>query len=206
MMLSTESYGRRSERMAEISTLVRSVRRSRKLTQRELAGRSGVAQSRVALVERQQESPGIETATRLLAGAGHRLYAAPTTRDDVATIAADIRTAVQRDDSLLAFRYFIQMNDNLVAEQGLLRGVLAVTEPESTGSKTWDSAIAALVAYRLNAQHVPLPSWVNTPARRLERARVLNVDPADPVPTRDDVPEEFLEHGVLIWRDSLEGV
>ena len=192
--------------MAEIWTLVRSARRARKLTQRDLSDTSGVPQNRVALIEGSRETPRFDTASRLLAACGHRLYAAATTRDDVATVAAAIRDAVKRDDARLAFRYFIQMNDNLVAERGLLRGVLAVTEPESTGSKTWDSAIAALVAYRLNAQQVPLPSWVHAPERSLGRARVLQVDPADPAPPRDDVPTEFLEHGVLIWRDALESV
>lgn len=192
--------------MTNIATLVRSARRSRRLTQRELARSAGVTQSRVALAERSQEDPRFDTARRLLAGAGHRLYAAPTTRDDVATVAAAIRDAVAVENPRLAFRYFIQMNDDLVAERGLLRGVLAVAEPESTGSKTWDAAIAALVAFRLNEEGVPLPGWVDAPGRRLDRARVLQVDPPDPVPPRDAVPAEFLDHGVLLWRDSLESV
>ena len=100
----------------------------------------------------------------------------------------------------------IQLNDNLVAEKGLVRGVLAVTEPEPTGQKAWDAAIAALVAWRLNEEHVPLPEWVTTPGRTLGRTRVLRVDPADPVPTVEDVPAEFLDHGVLAWRDTFTSV
>lgn len=192
--------------MTDIATLVRSARRSRRFTQRELARRAGLSQSRVAIAENAHEDPRFDTASRLLAGAGHRLYAAATTRDDVATIAAEIRHALARDDRALAFRLFIQMNDHLVAERGLLRGILAVTEPELTGSKTWDAAIAALVEYRLNQEGVPSPTWTSAPARRLERARPLLVDPADPLPLRADVPAEFLEHGVLVWRDSLESV
>ena len=192
--------------MTDIAALVRSARRSRRFTQRELARRAGLSQSRVAIAENAHEDPRFDTASRLLAGAGHRLYAAATTRDDVATIAAEIRRALARDDRALAFRFFIQMNDHLVAERGLLRGILAVTEPELTGSKTWDGAIAALVEYRLNQEGVPSPTWTSAPARRLERARPLAVDPADPVPPRAEVPTEFLEHGVLVWRDSLESV
>jgi transcriptional regulator with XRE-family HTH domain len=192
--------------MAEIATLVRSARRARRYTQQELARRAGLSQSRVAVAERVSEDPRFETATRLLAGAGHRLYSAPTTRDDVATVAADIRHALVRDDPRSAFRAFIQMNDNLVAERGLLRGVLAIAEPESTGSKTWDSAIAALVDYRLGQAKVPTPEWTGKAERHLERARPLFVDAADPVPPRSAVPDEFLEHGVLVWRDSLESV
>ena len=192
--------------MTDIATLVRSARRSRGLTQRELAARSRLAQPRIALTEKRREDPRFGTATRLLAASGHRLYAAPTTRDDVATIAADIRYAVQADDVQLALRHLIQMNDNLVAERGLLRGILAVTEPESTGAKTWDAAIAALVAYRLNQDQVPLPGWVDDESRVLKRARPLRVDPADAVPSPPDVPREFLDRGVLLWRDTLESV
>lgn len=192
--------------MTEIATLVRSARRSRRYSQRELARRAGVSQSRVAIAENAHEDPRFDTASRLLAGAGHRLYAAATTRDDVATIAADIRYALARDERALAFRLFVQMNDHLVAERGLLRGVLTVTEPEPTGSKTWDAAIAALVEYRLSQEGVPAPAWTGSAERRLERARPLLVDPADPVPPRGDVPAEFLDHGVLLWRDSLESV
>lgn len=192
--------------MADIATLVRSARRSRGLTQRELSARSRLAQPRLALTEKRREDPRFDTATRLLAGAGHRLYAAPTTRDDVATVAADIRHAVQADDLQLALRNLVQMNDNLVAERGLLRGILAVTEPELTGSKTWDAAIAALVAYRLNQDGVPLPVWVNDDSRVLKRARPLRVDPADAVPSPADVPQEFLDRGVLLWSDTLESV
>ncbi|GAA1805721.1 helix-turn-helix domain-containing protein [Agromyces neolithicus] len=192
--------------MADIATLVRSARRSRRYSQRDLARRAGLSQSRVAVAENAHENPRFDTATRLLAGAGYRLYAAPTTRDDVATIAADIRHALNRDEPGLAFRYLVQMNDHLVAEHGLLRGVLAITEPELTGSKTWDAAIAALVDYRLNQEGVPSPEWTSEPGRRLERARPLLVDPADPVPPLEEVPGEFLAHGVLVWGDSLESV
>ena len=192
--------------MADIATLVRSARRSRGLTQRELSARSRLAQPRIALTEKRREDPRFATVTRLLAGSGHRLYAAPTTRDDVATISADIRIAVQADDVQLALRHLIQMNDNQVAEHGLLRGILAITEPESTGSKTWDAAIAGLVAYRLNQDAVPLPEWVNDERRVLKRARPLRVDPADAVPSPADVPQEFLDRGVLLWRDTLESV
>ena len=192
--------------MTDIGTLVRSARRARRFSQRELARRAGLSQSRVAIAENAHEDPRFDTASRLLAGAGHRLYAAATTRDDVATITADIRHALARDDRALAFRLFIQMNDNLVAERGLLRGILAVTEPELTGSKSWDAAIAALVEYRLGREGVPAPSWTSAASRHLGRSRPLLVDPADPVPEPEDVPDAFIEHGVLVWRDSLESV
>ncbi|GLI26440.1 hypothetical protein ARHIZOSPH14_06820 [Agromyces rhizosphaerae] len=190
----------------DIAALVRSARRARGFSQRELAERAGLSQSRVAVIEGAREDPRTSTASRLLAASGHRLFAAPTIRDDVATIAAEIRRALAVDDLQSALRLFIQMNDNLVGERGLLRGVLAVTEPELTGAKTWDAAIAALVEYRLNQDGVPVPEWTSSASRRLERARPLRTGPYEMVPARNDVPAEFLEHGVLVWRDTLESV
>ena len=156
--------------------------------------------------ERARENPRFDTVGRLLAGAGHRLYAAPTTRDDAATIASHIRDSLAHGDSRLALRYLIQLNDDLVAESGIVRGVLAVTEPGPTGQRLWDAAVAALVAWRLNEEKIPLPEWVSRPERKLGRARVLRGDPADPVPTLHDVPDEFAERGVLAWRDTFASV
>jgi hypothetical protein len=98
-------------------------------------------QSSVAAVETSRTDPRFDTATRLLAAAGYRLYAAPSTRDDIASIASALRLALREGDRERALRDLIQMNDNLVAVHGLMRGVLAVMEPELTGSKLWDAAV-----------------------------------------------------------------
>ena len=192
--------------MNDAATLLRSARKNSGLTQEALASRVGVDQARVSRSEGGQESPRFETVDKLLAGTGHRLYSAPTRRDDAATIASHIRESVAAKDSRRALRQLIQLNDNLIAETGLVRGVLGLAEPESTGKKLWDAAIAGLVAWRLNEQSLPLPAWVSTPERKLERSRPLSADPADPIPKRSDIPDEFAERGVLAWRDTFESV
>ena len=191
---------------AEIAPLLRAARRSTGLTQRELADRARMSQSSVAAVETLQSDPKFQTATRLLAAAGYRLYAAPTTRDDVASVASAIRDALRDGDRERALRLLIQMNDNLVAVHGLVRGVLVVAEPELIGIKVWDAAIAALVAYRLNQESIPLPRWVHDERRALRRSRTLKVGHYDLAPPRSEVPAEFLERGVLAWRDTFESV
>ncbi|MCM6761545.1 helix-turn-helix domain-containing protein [Rathayibacter sp. ZW T2_19] len=192
--------------MISPGVLLRAARKSGNLTQDQLAQRTGVDQARVSRSEHDQESPRFATVDRLLSGSGHRLYAAPTRRDDAATAAVRIRARLERGDRHGALRHLLQLNDDLLAERGLVRGVLAVTAPESTGQKVWDAAIAALVSWRLGEEHVPLPGWVAEPSRRLLRSRVLRVDPADPAPAQGDVPEEFLRHGVLAWRDTFASV
>ncbi|TFD92124.1 hypothetical protein E3T61_07405 [Cryobacterium lactosi] len=58
-------------------------------------------------------------------------------------------------------------------------------------------------AWRLNQEDIPLPEWVDNPDRALTVPVVFRVDPADPAPEREDVPDEFAERGVLAWADTL---
>jgi transcriptional regulator with XRE-family HTH domain len=192
--------------VTDSAVLLRSARKNSGLTQEALASRVGVDQARVSRSEGGQESSRFDTVDKLLAATGHRLYAAPTRRDDAASIASSIRESIEAKDPKRALRQLIQLNDNLVAEKGLVRGVLGLAEPESTGKKLWDAAIAAVVAWRLNEQNLPLPEWVSAPKRKLERSRPLSADPADPIPGRSDIPDEFAERGVLAWRDTFASI
>jgi transcriptional regulator with XRE-family HTH domain len=191
--------------MTNVSTLVRAARKSRRLTQQQLAALTRVDQGSVSRSERGRDA-GFSTIDRLLAGAGHRLYSAPTRRDDAATVAAEIRTRLRVGDRDRALRALLQLNDNLIAEHGLVRGILGLAEPESTKEPVWDAAIAALVAWRLGEEGVPLPAWVGHPERFLDEPHTLEVDPADPVPPPSEVPAEFARRGVLVWRDTFASV
>ena len=179
--------------MANASTLVRAARRSRRLTQEQLADRAQIDQGGVSRSECGRD-------------AGHRLYSAPTRRDDAATAAAEIRERLRGSDKDRALRALLQLNDNLIAEHGLVRGILGLAEPESTKDPVWDAAIAALVAWRLGEEGIPLPTWVDDRERFLGEPRTLGVDPADPVPPHSEVPAEFAKRGVLAWRDTFESV
>jgi transcriptional regulator with XRE-family HTH domain len=191
--------------VAEVSSLLRAARASRRLTQQQLATRARLDQAVVSRSERGRD-PEFSTVDRLLAGAGHRLYSAPTRRDDAATIAAEIGRRLRECDKDRALRALIQLNDNLVAERGLVRGVLGLAEPDTTRDVVWDAAIAALVAWRLGEEGLPHPGWVNAPARFVHDPRTLEVDEADPAPPITEVPDEFAKRGVLVWRDTFESV
>lgn len=191
--------------MANASTLVRAARVSSGLTQVQLAERTRIDQATVSRSESGRDAE-FTTVDRLLAGAGHRLYSAPTRRDDAATIAAVIRQRLHDRDKDRALRALIQLNDNLVAERGLVRGILGLAEPESTKDPVWDAALAAIVAWRLRDDGVPTPDWVDAPHRFLSKPRGLGVDVADPIPLDSEVPVEFAKRGVLVWRDTFASV
>jgi hypothetical protein len=100
----------------------------------------------------------------------------------------------------------IQLNDNLVSEHGLQRGVLGISEPEPTGNQVWDAALAGLVAWRLTEENIPLPTWVDKTRFFLPVPRSLRIGSAAPIPTIPDIPPEFARRGVLVWADTFESV
>lgn len=191
--------------MTEAAILVRAARKSRGLTQQRLAERTRIDQARVSRSERGRDTE-FSTVARLLAGAGHRLYSAPTQRDDAATAAADIGESLRSGDRERALRVLLQLNDNLLAEHGIVRGVLGLAEPELTRNPVWDAAIAALVAWRLQEDRLPVPEWVDRPERFLATPSSLEIDPADPVAPLAEVPDAFARRGVLVWRDTFASV
>ena len=58
-------------------TFVRAARQSRRLTQRELARRTGIAQPTIARIESGRENPRLETVERLLEACGYVIEALP---------------------------------------------------------------------------------------------------------------------------------
>lgn len=191
--------------MADASTLIRAARKSRELTQQELAALAQVNQGQVSRSESGREAE-FSTVRRLLAGAGYRLYAAPTQRDDAVAIASEIRTKLKANERSGAFRSLLQLNDNLLAEKGLVRAVLGLAEPETTKNPVWDAAIAGIVAWRLHEEGLPVPDWTSRSNRFLKTPATLEIDPADPTPPPREVPAELLNRGVLVWRDTFRSV
>ena len=183
--------------------LIRSARKSRKLTQQALGRRAHLSQSHLSLIEGGQQNPSFDAVERALRGAGHRLVAVPSVRDDAATIAADIRYAVLADRTDRALRRFIQLNDNLQAEHGAVRFALTISEPEPTGSKQWDAALAALVAHHLIAEGLPIPEWATRSDRSLKHPWTLGEGPYTITPDPSRVPPEFGKRRVLVDEDTL---
>lgn len=173
------------------------------MTQQALGRRAHLSQSHLSLIERGHQNPSFDAVERALLSTGHRLVAVPSVRDDAAAIAADIRYAVLDDRSDQALRRFIQLNDNLRAEHGAVRFALTISEPEPTGSRQWDAAIAALVAHHLSAEGLPIPEWATSPARSLKRPWVLGEGPYTLTPDASRVPPEFGKRRVLVDEDTL---
>jgi hypothetical protein len=165
-----------------------------------------LTQSHLSIIEGDRQNPTFDTVERALRGAGHRLVAVPSLRDDAATIGSEIRADLAFGRPERALRRFLQLSDNLAAEHGATRFALTITEPESSGSKQWDAAVAALVAHRLTDENLPVPDCATHPSRFLKRSWVFGVGPYTLAPESDRVPPAFRERRVLIDADTLRSV
>jgi transcriptional regulator with XRE-family HTH domain len=195
--------------------LARCARAASGLSQSELALRSGIAGSSLSLIEHGKREPTVATLESLLLATRHTVVTIPTVRSDAARIASEIgaalggsNTAVDNSTAVTntarAFRRFIQLADNLAAEAGATRVGLTLTEPAPTGSTQWDTAIAALCEYRLNADALPVPEWISARTGNLSTPWTPKTTVYDIPADRAQVPSEFLSRGILIEAATLE--
>ena len=187
------------------SGLIRTARSTKGLSQIELAELTGFDQ---AVISRYEGGSGVRFSTldKILGSTGSSLYMAPTNGLSADQAAILISTYLKSNELQSAMRVLIQLNDDLLREHGITRGVLGLSEPATTGNKVWDAALAALVAWRLNQEALPLPGWVNHAERFLATNYILKFDSADPLPTESETPDEFLKRGVLVFEDTFRSV
>ena len=112
--------------MNRSSTLVRAARKSASLTQGELATRTRVHQGNISEIESGRDL-SVRTLEKLLSAAGYGLFALPIRKADACEVAGVIRVELKRGNKDGALRALLQLNDNLVSEHGLLRGVLGLS-------------------------------------------------------------------------------
>ncbi|GAA0996232.1 helix-turn-helix domain-containing protein [Subtercola frigoramans] len=186
--------------------LARSARAASGLTQGELATRSGIAGSSLSLIEHGKREPTVATLDTLLRATGQTVVSIPTVRSDAARIAYEISVALIGSDDASAFRRFLQLADNLAAEQGATKVGLTLTEPAPTGFDHWDAAIAALCEFRLRASDLPIPGWVTTRLGDHEAQWAPRTSDYDVPVDRTHVPEAFLRRGILIEAATLESI
>ena len=135
----------------------------------------------------------------------------PTVRSDAARIAAGISADLASENSATAnesaaFLRYLQLTDNLAAERGATRVGLTLAAPAPTGSVQWDTAIAALCEYRLNADSLPVPDWVGARSGNPGEPWAPRTSDYDIPVDVSQVPPEFLSRGILIEAADLESV
>ena len=119
-------------------------------------------------------------------------------RPTAAATAGQIHLALAVRDHDLALQHFMRLNTALRRAHGRARAAIATDTPASTRSRRWDSAIAGLVAFRLNEESLDRPDWLGDRSRVLARSWSLGGGPAHAAVEIERVPSEFLQRRVLV--------
>ncbi len=185
------------------STLLRSSRLARGITQGELAVRGKTSQPEISTIESGKKSPTVDTLERLLHQTGHRIIAVRNSGIDAAETADRIAAATSKDAAL---RAFLDYSDSLSKATGVDRVVLGIVPPRSSGSSAWDAALAALVDYWFNKSRLPKPDWIASQTRFLTEPQSPQLGRFDLAPELAEVPAEFRRRNVILERATLESV
>lgn len=189
--------------MAITGATLRSARRRHRLTQAEVAARSGIRQGNISALENSQGGFNTATIERLLTALGEQAALIPTTAPTAETAATGIATALRSGSRDGALRHLIVFHDGLSRAEAALKCALSVAEPPPTGDEGWDAFLAGVVDLHIPTSH--RPGWT---AGRV--AEDWFVDDGLPVAVLDEIraqtPPSIAAHGVWVHVTDLTSV
>lgn len=184
--------------------ILQAIRKSKGMSQSELARRSKTFQANISSIENGMTDPGLSTIEQCLSALGYSLIALPTNKPSVAQFSLSISRALAEEKEVKAFRLVIQLNDNLTSVAPEICMALSITPPPLTGDSRYDALLAGLVEFHLSLHSLPLPAWIMESTRKLKMRWIV-----DPYVTSEDsilakTPKAFRRHNVLINKSELE--
>jgi transcriptional regulator with XRE-family HTH domain len=142
--------------------LVKSARRYRGLSGRELARRARASQAGLVEVERGPKDATTQRLDRLLRPLGYQVTVLPTRLGTAAQAAEEVATYLEAGDADSAQRVLWQLSADLAAADPALRVALAVTPAAPTGDPRYDALLAGIVDHALSADRLPAPAgWTS---------------------------------------------
>ena len=188
------------------SSLLRTARHSRGVSQRALALAAHVSQPGIAAVESGAHDTTLDRLELLLVPLGQRVSLLPTRSRPVWQVAVDLRAALDSGDDKRAWREIIQCSDDLARETYATRVALAVTQPLPVGDARYDALLAAVTDYHLSRDRLPRPLWLDLPDYRLAEPWDVEAVPSLRDQARHDTPPAIARHGVFLAAVELESV
>lgn len=193
----------------DLVTDLRTARRRRGMTQREVAEAMGTTQSAIARLEGHHTSPRLSTLTAYATLVGVDLAAGPP--DLLDRCVADIRDALAEEDADGALRALVQFVDDATSAEQV--DEVLRREPPSSGDRRWDAAVAAAAAWVARRRGCATPGWTAAPSRFLDgpwfpAADVLGRRLSAGLAAHLLVaaPPEFFGRGVVIDAETLRSV
>jgi transcriptional regulator with XRE-family HTH domain len=193
--------------------ILRSLRWSRRLTQRELARRAHVPQPTIAAIESAQREPSLSLLSSIVESTGLSLHITlvPLAPQCAVTTARNLREVLhgngetrRREDS--ALRLSLSFRDAIRrADDDTLEGLI-VDPPILVGDPRWDAFLAATVEEECARRNVRTPRWVNDPARFVKPFWHLSETPSLRQWEFLTAPAAYVRHGVLVAAEELASV
>lgn len=188
------------------SSLLRTARHSRGVSQRALAQAAHVSQPGIAAVESGTHDATFDRLDLLLAPLGQRVTLLPTRSRPVWAVAVDLRAALDSGDEGRAWREVIQCSDDLACAEHTTRVALAVTRPLPVGDSRYDALLAAVTDYQLSRESLPRPLWLDLPDYRLVEPWDVEDIPSLRDRARRATPTAIAQHGVFLAASELASV
>ncbi len=188
------------------SSILEAARKSRSVSQVQLARRAHTFQANISSIESGKTDPGISTIEQCLSPLGFTLIAIPTNKPSVAEFALRVGKAIQEKKESKAFRLVIQLSDNLRVVEPEICLALCVSPAPSTGSAQHDALLAAVVEYSLDQRKLPIPKWVAEDFRVLRERWVVDGFERDLKALAKVTPKAFRRHNILINKREFESI
>jgi transcriptional regulator with XRE-family HTH domain len=188
------------------SRILEAARKSRGISQVQLALQAQTFQANISLIESGGTDPGISTIEQCLSPLGFTLIAIPTNKPTVAEFALTIGKAIREKKTSRAFRLIIQLNDNLKAVEPEISVALSAAPAPTTGSAQYDALLASVVEHSLSQRKLPIPKWVHEDSRRLDERWIVDSNEANEKAIAKVTPRAFLKHNVLIDQRELQSL
>jgi transcriptional regulator with XRE-family HTH domain len=188
------------------STLLRTARHARGVSQRALSQAAHVSQPGIASVESGSHDTTVGRLDLLLTALGQRITVLPTRTRPVWEAAVALRQALDEGNESTAWREVIQLADDLAREDGATRVALAVTRPLLVGDARYDALLAAVTDLRLSQDQLPRPKWLDGSEYRLDEPWDVEEIPALQANARQQTPQAIARHGVFLREAELASV
>ena len=195
------------------SEILRTLRWSRGLTQRDLARLAQVPQPTIAAIESAQREPSLSLLSSIVESTGFslELTLAPLHRLGAVNIARRLSEVLQKErysrqseDS--ALRLSLSFRDAIRRASDDELGELIGDPPNLVGDPRWDAFLAATVEDECARRGAPTPRWVNDSTRFVKPFWHLSENPSLHQWEFETAPAAFVRHGVLVAAQELASV
>jgi transcriptional regulator with XRE-family HTH domain len=186
--------------------ILQSIRKAHGLSQYEMALKGKTFQANVSSIESGKTDPGISTLETFIAPLGYSLIAIPTRRAGADKLALDVAEELRTKKFDNALRAVIQLNNNLLASDPVIKIALCMTPPIATQSKEFDALIAGICDYYLTKENLPLPTWIQDPSRVLQEEWVVDRFEKNIDSIRARTPQAIRRHNVLFAESELQSI